>query len=48
VGAESAELIHIFIAHMEAGATWQTLARSVYIHPAFAEGLPTLVRQFAA
>ncbi|HRA66167.1 MAG TPA: FAD-dependent oxidoreductase [Caldilinea sp.] len=48
VGAERAELIHIFIAHMEAGATWQTLARSVYIHPAFAEGLPTLVRQFAA
>ena len=33
VGAESAELIHILIAHMEAGANWQTLERSVYIHP---------------
>ncbi|MGH9339505.1 MAG: dihydrolipoyl dehydrogenase family protein [Acidobacteriota bacterium] len=44
VGAEAAELIHVFIAHMEAGSTWQTLDRSVHIHPTYAEGLPSLAR----
>jgi dihydrolipoamide dehydrogenase len=44
VGPCAAELIHVFIAHMEAGSTWQVLERSVHIHPAFAEGLPSLAR----
>ncbi|MBN1992883.1 MAG: FAD-dependent oxidoreductase [Anaerolineae bacterium] len=44
VGPETAELAHIFIAHMEAGSTWQVLERSVHIHPAYAEALPGLAR----
>jgi dihydrolipoamide dehydrogenase len=45
VGPTAAELIHIFIAHIQAGSTWQVLERSVHIHPTFAEGLPSLARQ---
>jgi len=45
VGYETSELVHIFMALMEAGATWQVLERSVHIHPTFAESLPTLARQ---
>ena len=45
VGYEAGELIHVIIAHMEAGSTWRVLERSVHIHPTFAEGLPTLARQ---
>jgi dihydrolipoamide dehydrogenase len=45
VGYEAGELVHVFIAHMEAGGTWRTLERSVHIHPTYAEGLPTLARQ---
>jgi dihydrolipoamide dehydrogenase len=44
VGYEAAELVHVFIAHMEAGSTWQVLDRSVHIHPTLAEGLPSLAR----
>jgi pyruvate/2-oxoglutarate dehydrogenase complex dihydrolipoamide dehydrogenase (E3) component len=44
VGPETAELAHVFIAHMEAGCTWQVLERSVHIHPAYAEALPNLAR----
>ena len=45
VGPSAGELIHVFIAHMEAGSTWQVLDQSVHIHPTFAEGLPSLARQ---
>ena len=45
VGYEAGELIHVILAHMEAGSTWRVLERSVHIHPTFAEGLPTLARQ---
>jgi len=45
VGYETGELVHVILAHMEAGSTWRTLERSVHIHPTYAEGLPTLVRQ---
>jgi len=44
VGYEAGELVHVFIAHMEAGGTWRTLERSVHIHPTYAEGLPSLAR----
>jgi dihydrolipoamide dehydrogenase len=44
-GYEAGELIHVILAHMEAGSTWRVLERSVHIHPTFAEGLPTLARQ---
>ncbi len=44
VGYEAGELIHVIIAHMEAGSTWRVLERSVHIHPTFGEGLPSLAR----
>jgi dihydrolipoamide dehydrogenase len=44
VGYEAAELIHVILAHIEAGSRWQILDRSVHVHPTFAEGLPTLAR----
>ena len=44
VGYEAGELIHVILAHMEAGSTWRVLERSVHVHPTFAEGLPTLAR----
>ncbi len=44
VGYEAGELIHVIVALIEAGATWQVLARSMHIHPTFAEGLPQLAR----
>lgn len=47
VGYEAGELIHVILAHMEAGSTWEVLDRSVHIHPTYAEGLPSLARLFA-
>lgn len=46
VGYEAAEIVHVFIAHMQAGSTWKTLDESVHIHPTYCEGLPTLARSF--
>ncbi|MEZ4728123.1 MAG: FAD-dependent oxidoreductase [Caldilineaceae bacterium] len=45
VGPQTAELIHVFIAHMVNGATWQVLERSQHIHPTFGESLPGLARK---
>lgn len=44
VGYEAGELIHVIVAHMEAGSTWRVLERSVHVHPTYAEGLPSLAR----
>jgi dihydrolipoamide dehydrogenase len=44
VGYEAGELIHVILAHMEAGSTWRVLERSVHVHPTFAEGIPSLAR----
>lgn len=44
VGYETAELVHVFLSLMEAGATWQLLEQSVHIHPTYGEGLPSLAR----
>ena len=44
VGYEAGELIHVILAHMEAGSSWRVLERSVHVHPTFSEGLPTLAR----
>jgi pyruvate/2-oxoglutarate dehydrogenase complex dihydrolipoamide dehydrogenase (E3) component len=44
VGYEAAELVHVFLALMEAGATWQRLEQSVHIHPTYGEALPSLAR----
>lgn len=46
VGYEAAELVHVILAHIEAGSTWQVLARSMHIHPTFAEALPGLAQRF--
>lgn len=44
VGYETGELVHVILAHMEAGSTWRVLERSVHVHPTYAEGLPSLAR----
>jgi dihydrolipoamide dehydrogenase len=44
VGYEAGELIHVMLAHIEAGSTWRVVDRSVHIHPTFAEGIPSLAR----
>jgi pyruvate/2-oxoglutarate dehydrogenase complex dihydrolipoamide dehydrogenase (E3) component len=43
VGAEAGELIHVFVALMQAGATARALVDAEAVHPTFAEGLQTLV-----
>jgi pyruvate/2-oxoglutarate dehydrogenase complex dihydrolipoamide dehydrogenase (E3) component len=47
VGYEAAELVHVFIAHMQSGSTWHTLDESVHIHPTYCEAFPGLARLFA-
>jgi pyruvate/2-oxoglutarate dehydrogenase complex dihydrolipoamide dehydrogenase (E3) component len=47
IGYEAGELIHVILAHMEAGSTWRVLERSVHVHPTFAEGIPSLARLLA-
>jgi pyruvate/2-oxoglutarate dehydrogenase complex dihydrolipoamide dehydrogenase (E3) component len=44
VGYETAEIVHVILALMEAGATWRVLERSVHIHPTYGEALPSLAR----
>lgn len=44
VGYETAELVHVFLALIEAGARWQLLEQSVHIHPTYGEALPSLAR----
>lgn len=44
VGYEAAELVHVFLSLMEAGAKWQLLEQSVHIHPTYGEALPSLAR----
>lgn len=48
VGYEAAELVHVFIAHMQCGSTWQTLDESMHIHPTYCEAFPGLARLFAS
>lgn len=47
VGYEAGELIHVILAHMEAGSSWRVIDRSVHVHPTFAEGIPSLARLLA-
>lgn len=44
-GPRAGELVHAIIDLMEAGANWHVLEETVHIHPTYAEGLPTTVRQ---
>lgn len=45
LGAEAAELIHVFVAVMSARASARALVDAEMVHPAFAEGLQTLVME---
>jgi pyruvate/2-oxoglutarate dehydrogenase complex dihydrolipoamide dehydrogenase (E3) component len=47
VGCETAEIVHVFLSLIEAGATWQLLEQSVHIHPTYGEALPSLARLLA-
>lgn len=42
VGAEAAELIHVFVALFRAGATARAVVDAEFVHPTFAEGLQSL------
>lgn len=44
VGYEAAEIVHVFLDLMQAGATWQVLEQAVHIHPTYGEALPSLAR----
>jgi pyruvate/2-oxoglutarate dehydrogenase complex dihydrolipoamide dehydrogenase (E3) component len=43
VGAEAGELLHIFVALMEAGATGRAIVDAQFVHPTFAEGVQSLL-----
>jgi pyruvate/2-oxoglutarate dehydrogenase complex dihydrolipoamide dehydrogenase (E3) component len=43
VGAEAGELIHIFVAVMQAGASARAVVDAEFVHPTFAEGVQSLV-----
>jgi pyruvate/2-oxoglutarate dehydrogenase complex dihydrolipoamide dehydrogenase (E3) component len=42
-GAEAGELIHIFVALMQAGAPARAIVDAEFVHPTFAEGVQSLV-----
>jgi pyruvate/2-oxoglutarate dehydrogenase complex dihydrolipoamide dehydrogenase (E3) component len=43
VGAEAGELIHVFVAAMAGRVSARTLVDAEYVHPAFAEGLQSVL-----
>jgi pyruvate/2-oxoglutarate dehydrogenase complex dihydrolipoamide dehydrogenase (E3) component len=43
VGAEAGELIHVFVALMQADASLRAIVDAEFVHPAFAEGLQSVV-----
>lgn len=43
VGAEAGELLHVFVALMQAGAKASAIVEAEFVHPTFAEGLQSLV-----
>jgi pyruvate/2-oxoglutarate dehydrogenase complex dihydrolipoamide dehydrogenase (E3) component len=43
VGAEVGELLHVFVALMQAGARASAIVDAEFVHPTFAEGLQSLV-----
>ena len=43
VGAEAGELIHVFVALIQAGASARAVVDAEFVHPTFAEGLQSLV-----
>jgi pyruvate/2-oxoglutarate dehydrogenase complex dihydrolipoamide dehydrogenase (E3) component len=47
VGAEAGELVHVFVALMQAGAPVRHLVDLEVVHPTFAEGLQSAVMSIA-
>lgn len=47
VGAEAGELVHVFAAVMQAGAPARTIVDMQMVHPAFAEGLQSVLMRLA-
>jgi pyruvate/2-oxoglutarate dehydrogenase complex dihydrolipoamide dehydrogenase (E3) component len=43
VGAEAGELIHVFVALMQAGASARAVVDAEFVHPTFSEGVQSLV-----
>ena len=43
VGAEAGELVHVFVALMQAGAGARAIVDAQFVHPTFAEGVQSLV-----
>ena len=43
MGAEAGELIHIFVALMQAKASARAIVDAQFVHPTFAEGVQSLV-----
>ncbi len=43
VGAEAGELIHVFVALIQARASARAIVDAQFVHPTFAEGLQTAV-----
>jgi pyruvate/2-oxoglutarate dehydrogenase complex dihydrolipoamide dehydrogenase (E3) component len=47
VGAEAGELIHVFAALMQAGASARAIVDAEFVHPTFAEGVQSVVLKLA-
>jgi len=45
VGAEAGELVHVFVALMQASASARAIVDAEFVHPTYSEGLQTLVMQ---
>jgi len=43
VGVEAGELLHVFVALMQAGASARAIVDAEFVHPTFSEGVQTLV-----
>jgi pyruvate/2-oxoglutarate dehydrogenase complex dihydrolipoamide dehydrogenase (E3) component len=43
VGAEAGELVHVFVALMQAGASARAIVDAQFVHPTFAEGVQSVV-----
>jgi pyruvate/2-oxoglutarate dehydrogenase complex dihydrolipoamide dehydrogenase (E3) component len=47
MGAEAGELIHVFVALMQAGAPVRAIVDAEFVHPTFAEGVQSVVMKLS-
>jgi pyruvate/2-oxoglutarate dehydrogenase complex dihydrolipoamide dehydrogenase (E3) component len=47
VGAEAGELVHVFVALMQAKASARAIVEAEFVHPTFAEGVQSVVMELA-